>query len=154
MSMAKMMVMGRLGADPDTRQLPSGSTMLRFRMATSEKHKQPDGSYGETTQWHQLVAYSPVAERLGPYLRKGMMVYVEGPLRSNKWTTRDGVERLDWQVVVQRLEFCERRGAHQAGQDYPPPAKAEMYQGQPPAKKQSDVQAMGYEGADPDEIPF
>lgn len=126
MSLCKAMVMGRLGRDPDVRQTQSGVAVLKFSLATSEFSKDGKGGFNQSTQWHNVVAFRDQAERWGPNLRKGQMVYVEGPLRSEKWTDRDGIERVTWSLHAQKLEFCERRDQSQTGA---PPPGAQMYTG-------------------------
>jgi single-strand DNA-binding protein len=128
MSLCRMFVMGRLGADPEYKTTRSGQPLLKMRIATGDRRRVKDGEWEDFTQWHSATCWGKLADRYNGMLRKGQMVHIEGPLRSNKWTGTDGQERTFWEVDVRNLEFCERKdisqGDHRTGA---PPANAQMY---------------------------
>ena len=99
-----MILVGNLGADPESRSLPSGGEVVNLRVATSESWKDRDGNRQERTEWHQVVIFN---ENLGKvaksYLRKGSKVYLEGQLQTRKWTDQSGNDRYSTEVVLQRF---------------------------------------------------
>ncbi len=97
------MLIGRLGAQPETKQLANGSAMARFSLATSESYKNDKGERVEETQWHSLIAWGKVAEIAGKYLSKGKEVAIEGKLVTRQYTDKEGVKRYSTEVVVSDL---------------------------------------------------
>ncbi|MDD1633185.1 MAG: single-stranded DNA-binding protein, partial [Methylococcaceae bacterium] len=90
----KVMLIGRLGADPEVRFLPSGGSVATIRLATSRRWKDKQtGERKEETEWHRVVFFSRLAEIAGEYLKKGSQVYVEGRIRTQKWQGQDGQDR-------------------------------------------------------------
>ncbi|MGH8264587.1 MAG: single-stranded DNA-binding protein, partial [Steroidobacteraceae bacterium] len=81
----KVILIGHLGADPETRAMPSGMTVANLRMATTESFKDKSGEWQERTEWHNVALFGRMGEVAGEYLRKGSQVYVEGRLRTRKW---------------------------------------------------------------------
>lgn len=107
----KAIVVGNLGADPETRYMPSGGAVTEIRIATSESWKDKDsGDQKERTEWHRVVAYGRLAEIMGEYLKKGRQVYVEGALRTEKWTDRDGNERYTTKIIAREMQMLGGRG--------------------------------------------
>ncbi|NNF61772.1 MAG: single-stranded DNA-binding protein [Gammaproteobacteria bacterium] len=107
----KVILVGNLGADPETRYSPNGSAVTRISVATSEQWRDKDsGEQKERTEWHKVVFFSRLAEIAGEYLRKGSQVYVEGNLRTNKWQDRDGNDRYTTEVIAREMQMLGGRG--------------------------------------------
>jgi single-strand DNA-binding protein len=114
----KVILIGNLGADPETRAMPSGSTVANLRIATSESWRDKQtGEQQERTEWHRVAFFGRLAEVAGEYLRKGSQVYVEGSLRTRKWQDKQGNERYstDAAAGVAR-QPVEHRGPRRAAQ--------------------------------------
>ena len=109
MSVNKVILVGRLGADPESRATPSGLQVSNLRIATNHVAYDRDGGKNESTEWHRVVFFGRQAEVAEQYLRKGSQVYVEGRLRTNKYTDRDGIERYATEVVGERLQMLGGR---------------------------------------------
>ena len=106
----KVILVGNLGADPETRYMPSGSAVTNIRIATSESWKdKTSGEQQERTEWHNVVFFGRLAEIAAEYLRKGSQVYVEGSLRTRKWEGKDGVERYTTETVANEMQMLGGR---------------------------------------------
>ena len=100
----KVILVGNLGADPESRSLPSGSEVVNLRVATSENWKDKDGNRQERTEWHRVTIFNENLGRVAKnYLRKGSKVYLEGQLQTRKWTDQAGVEKFSTEVVLQNF---------------------------------------------------
>ena len=108
----KVLLIGRLGADPDTGTLASGKRFANLRLATSEKWKK-DGETQERTEWHSIVAYDRLAEIMEEYLRKGSLVYIEGKLNTRKWTDKEGKDRYSTEIVARDMQMLGGKSAPQ-----------------------------------------
>ncbi len=104
MSLNKVMVFGRLGNDPEAKQIPSGTTVCNFSVATSEKYKGRDGNLKETTEWHKIVVWGKQAENCAKYLKKGRTVFVEGKLQTRSWDD-NGSKRYATEIVASDVKF-------------------------------------------------
>jgi single-strand DNA-binding protein len=100
MSVNKVILIGRLGKDPETRYMTSGEAVTNATLATSETWKDKSGEKQERTEWHNLVFYRRLAEIAGEYLKKGSQIYVEGKLQTRKWQDKDGKDRYTTEIVV------------------------------------------------------
>ena len=106
----KVILVGNLGADPETRAMPSGSTVTNIRIATTESWKDKNtGDQQERTEWHSIAFFGRLAEIAGEYLNKGSQVYVEGKLRTRKWQDREGNDRWTTEVVANELQMLGGR---------------------------------------------
>lgn len=101
----KVQIIGRLGKDPEVKQ----GSVTTFSVATDESYTDRNGQRVERTEWHNIVTYGRVAELCGQYLGKGSLVYVEGKLRTRKWTDRDGHDRYTTEVNADRVQFLDRK---------------------------------------------
>jgi single-strand DNA-binding protein len=111
MSVNKVILLGNLGADPEFNMLPSGDTVMNFRMATSMRwNDKATGEKKEETEWHRITVFGKAAEALSQYLKKGRQVYVEGRLRTRKYTDKDGVERYATEIVANTVQLVGGRG--------------------------------------------
>ena len=104
----KVMIIGSLGRDVDLRQTPSGSPVANFTVATDESYTQRDGQRVEATEWHRVTVFGKTAENCSRFLAKGSLVYVDGRIRSRKWTDQAGVERTVTEINADRVVFLDR----------------------------------------------
>ena len=143
MSVNKVILVGRLGRDPEVRYLPNGEAVANFGVATSEQWKDRNGERQERTEWHNITMYRRLAEIAGDYLRKGQEVYIEGKIQSRKYTGKDGVERTAYDIIASEMKMIGGKGdSSSAVQDEPKP--------QPVQREQSSAHAVD-DGLD---IPF
>ena len=107
----KVILVGNLGADPETRYMPSGSAVTNLSLATSETWKDKQtGEQKERTEWHKVAMFNRLAEIAAEYLRKGSQVYIEGKLRTRKWQDRDGNDRYTTEVIADEMQMLGGRG--------------------------------------------
>src|SRR2546429_2910805 len=107
----KVIIIGNLGADPETRAMPSGTTVANLRVATSESWcVKQTGEQQERTEWHRVALFGRLAEIAGEYLRKGSQVYIEGSLRTRKWQDKQGNERYSTEIIGNDLQMLGGRG--------------------------------------------
>jgi single-strand DNA-binding protein len=112
----KVILIGNLGADPETRAMPSGTTVANLRVATSESWRdKQSGEQQERTEWHRVALFGRLAEIAGEYLRKGSQVYIEGSLRTRKWQDKQGKDRYSTEIVGNDLQMLGGRGGAGAG---------------------------------------
>ncbi len=138
----KVILIGNLGADPDTRYMPSGSAVTNIRIATSESWKdKQSGDQQERTEWHNIAFFGRLAEIAAEYLRKGSQVYVEGRLRTRKWQDKQGNDRYTTEIVANEMQMLgSRQGAGAPAMTGSPPQSS-----QPSAPSSDDFD---------DDIPF
>ena len=110
-SVNKVILIGNLGSDPESRTMPSGDMVVNFNIATSERWTGKDGNKEEKTEWHRIVAFRKLAEICSEYLFKGKQVYIEGRLQTRKWEDREGVTRYTTEVVADQMVMLGRRGS-------------------------------------------
>lgn len=104
----KVILVGNLGNDPETKALPSGSTVTNINVATSEQWKDKQtGERKEKTEWHRCSAFNKLAEIIGQYARKGGKVYIEGSLRTRKWQAQDGSDRYSTEIVISEFQMLD-----------------------------------------------
>jgi single-strand DNA-binding protein len=101
----KVILIGRLGADPEVKYLTNGTTVANFRMATTENRLNKSGEKTTFTEWHRIVAFGRLAEICGEYLNKGKQVYVEGRLRTRSWEDKDGNKRWSTEIVATQMQM-------------------------------------------------
>jgi single-strand DNA-binding protein len=107
----KVILIGNLGADPETRSMPSGMTVANIRVATSESWKdKQSGEQKERTEWHHVALFGRLGEIAGEYLRKGSQVYIEGALRTRKWQDKDGRDRYTTEIIASDMQMIGGRG--------------------------------------------
>lgn len=146
----KAILIGNLGADPETKYAPSGSAVTRLSVATSEQWKDRNtGEQQEKTEWHKVVMFNKLAEIAAEYLRKGSKVYIEGRIQTRKWQGQDGVDRYTTEIVANEMQMLDSRGGGGGEFSQRPPAQK---QGQQPAP-QADQGGASDTDFD-DDIPF
>jgi single-strand DNA-binding protein len=112
-SVNKVIIVGALGRDPETRYTPGGDAVTNLSVATSEQwNDKATGKKKELTEWHRIVFYRKLAEIAGEYLKKGSQVYIEGKLHTRKWTDKEGVERYTTEIVADAMQML---GSRQGG---------------------------------------
>jgi len=122
----KVILIGNLGADPETRAMPSGTTVANLRIATSESWRDKQtGEQQERTEWHRVALFGRLAEIAGEYLRKGSQVYIEGSLRTRKWQDKQGNERYSTEIIGNELQMLGGRGGAGGGAAAPAGGSAE-----------------------------
>jgi single-strand DNA-binding protein len=109
-SVNKVIIVGNLGKDPETRYMPSGDAMTNITVATTDTWKDKQGEKQERTEWHRVVFFGKLAEIAGEYLKKGRAVYVEGALRTRKWQGQDGQDRYTTEIVASEMQMLGGRG--------------------------------------------
>ncbi len=124
----KVILIGRLGADPEVRYTPDGAMVTTFRLATDEQWKDKSGERTQRTEWHRVVAFRKLAEICGSYLSKGRMVYVEGRLQTRSWEDKEGQKRFTTEVVASNMQILDRGPSkdQEAGADDRIPGTAVM----------------------------
>lgn len=114
----KVILVGNLGNDPETRYMPSGDAVTNISVATTESWKDKQtGEQKEKTEWHRVVMFRRLGEIAAEYLRKGSQVYIEGKLRTNKWKDRDGNDRYTTEIIADEMQMLGGRGGAGGG-DY------------------------------------
>ena len=156
-SVNKVILVGNLGADPETRYMPNGDAVANIRLATTESWKdKASGEKKEITEWHRVVFYRKLAEIVGQYLKKGSAVYVEGRIRTRKWQDKEGQERYTTEIEASEMQMLGGRsggGAPSSGgeAEYGGSMPSSAPSGAPraaPAKKSPSFDDMD------DNIPF
>jgi single-strand DNA-binding protein len=113
----KVILVGNLGADPETRYTANGGAITNIRLATSESWKDKQtGENQERTEWHRVVLFGKLGEIAGEYLKKGRQVYIEGSLRTNKYTDKDGIERYSTDIVANEMQMLGGPGGGGGGE--------------------------------------
>ncbi|TWH63857.1 single-strand DNA-binding protein [Azomonas agilis] len=164
----KVILLGHVGGDPETRYLPNGNAVTNITLATSDSWKDKQtGQAQERTEWHRVVFFGKIAEIAGEYLKKGAQVYVEGRLQTRKWQGQDGQDHYTTEIVVDQQGTLQLLGGSKAGNDqsqtggHAPPPKQAPPKSAPPQNtnqrvRQPPVQQPlpDYDNFDDDSIPF
>jgi single-strand DNA-binding protein len=102
----KVILIGRLGADPEVRYMPNGGAVTNLRLATNDGYKDKNtGQFVENTEWHRVVLFNKLAEVAGQYAQKGKLLYIEGRIRTNKWQDQSGQDRYTTEIVANEMQF-------------------------------------------------
>ncbi|WAR43848.1 single-stranded DNA-binding protein [Methylomonas rapida] len=149
----KVMLIGRLGADPEIRYMPSGDPIATIRLATTRRWRDRNtNERKEETEWHRVVFFSGLAKTVGEYLKKGSQVYVEGRIRTQKWQGQDGQDRYTTEIVADAMNMLDSRSGGTASySDNTPPANS--YDNRPSAPAGPQSAPPAYDDFD-DDIPF
>jgi single-strand DNA-binding protein len=154
----KVILVGNLGADPETRAMPSGSTVANLRIATSESWRDKQtGEQQERTEWHRVALFGRLAEVAAEYLKKGSQVYIEGSLRTRKWTDKQGQERYSTEIIGNDMQMLGGRAGGGGGAGSGGGASAGERAGgaAPPAYAEESSGGGSARGEDfDDDIPF
>ena len=107
----KVILVGRLGKDPEMRSTPNGNTLAKFTIATDERFTDKNGEKQERTEWHNITAWGKLGEICGQYLRKGKLVYIEGSIRTDSWDDKEsGQKRYRTEIVANTMKMLDRKG--------------------------------------------
>lgn len=163
----KVMIIGRLGRDPELRYTQSGSPICNLNIATDESYTDRDGNKVDRAEWHRVVVFQRAAENCAQYLGKGSLVYVEGNLQTRKWQDQQGQDRYTTEIRAQRVQFLDRRnaadgGGEQGGYAGPKRPAGGQMSGRPQQQRQQprqdDYEDMGpafpSEASGMDDVPF
>jgi single-strand DNA-binding protein len=155
----KVILIGNLGADPEVRYMPSGGAVCTVSLATSTTWKDKEtGNPQEKTEWHRVVFFRRLAEIVGEYLKKGSKIFVEGSLRSRKWTDKNGQERYTTEVIANDMQMLDSKGGgfgFDGDMGSPPPIGTLNNNAASSASSQSDVSSEQEADAfQDDDIPF
>lgn len=151
-SVNKVIIVGNLGKDPETRYAPSGDAVTNIVVATTETWKdKTSGEKREATEWHRVVFFGKLAEIAGQYLKKGSQVYLEGKLKTRKWQDKDGQDRFTTEINADEMKMLGIKGDGQQQEGQRP----QQTQQRPPAntQRQPQGQAGGFSDFE-DSIPF
>jgi single-strand DNA-binding protein len=162
----KVILIGNLGQDPDTRYTPNGSAVVNLNLATDESYKdRQSGQLVPKTEWHRVVMFGKLAEIAGQYLRKGSKVYIEGKLQTRKWQNKEGQDVYTTEVVVDingQMQMLDSRGGDGGGASQGAPAGRPQQASQAaPQSQPQNQQPQNSQGSMPepiddfdDDIPF
>ncbi len=158
-SVNKVILIGNLGRDPETRYMPDGGAITNISVATTEAWKDKNGEKQEKTEWHRVAFFGKLAEIAGEYLKKGSQVYVEGRLQTRKWQDKEGVDKYTTEIVADRMQMLgSRQGMGGGGADREAPADRESASARgagAAAAKPAAAKAAGGKFDDfEDDIPF
>lgn len=121
----KALLIGRLGKDPEVRYTKAGGAVANFSVATTSTWKDGQGQKQEATEWHDIVAWGQKADFANDYLKKGMLIYVEGRLQTTDWTDKENVKRYKTEIVANDIKFMEKRSDAQEATNTAPPMTAD-----------------------------
>ena len=149
-SLNKVILIGNLGKDPETRYMTNGDAVTNITIATSESWKDKQtGEKREATEWHRVVFYRKLAEIAGQYLKKGSQVYIEGSLKTEKWTDKEGVERYTTKITANEMKMLgSRQGMGAPSDDRQPRSGGDQGSSRPSAPAASNFNEFE------DDIPF
>lgn len=143
-SVNKVILIGNLGKDPETRYMANGDAVTTITLATTDAWKDKNGDKQSKTEWHRIVMYRKLAEIAGQYLKKGRTVYVEGRLETNKWTDKQNIERYTTQIIAEDMKMLGNRssvtGDESGSNSKPTPSEASA----------GDESDRGFDGMDND----
>jgi single-strand DNA-binding protein len=140
----KVMLIGRLGKDPELKYTPSGAAVATFNMATDESYKDKEGKMVEHTDWHRIVTWRKLAEICGQYLKKGSLVYIEGKLKTRSYDDKDGAKKYVTEIVADSMSML---GGKMEGRTESVPSPSD-------AVESSSMAAESPSSASNDDLPF
>ena len=144
----KVILIGRLGRDPECRYMPNGGAVCNFSIATTEIWKDQSGQKKERTEWHAITMYRKPAEIAAQDLKKGSLAYLEGKIQSRKYTGKDGIERTAYEIVCSEIKMLDSKSSGGAEQYTPAPQPTPQ-----PAQRQAPPRAAPQDDID-DDVPF
>ena len=148
-SVNKVIVVGNLGKDPESRFMPDGKAVCNFSVATTDTWKdKATGEKKEATEWHRISTFGRLAEICGEYLKKGSQVYIEGKLRTRKWQDKEGQDRYTTEIIADAMQMLASRSGMGSGDSREMREPAASAESRPPKKPAGQFQDMD------DDIPF
>jgi single-strand DNA-binding protein len=155
-SINKVIIIGNLGRDPETRYMPDGGAITNISVATTDKWKDKNGEMQEKTEWHRVAFFGKLAEIAGEYLKKGSQVYVEGRLQTRKWQDKDGADKYTTEIVANQMQMLGSRPGMGGGRGGEAPEASEGGSaggGARPASKPAAKSGGKFDDFE-DDIPF
>ena len=147
-SVNKVILIGRLGKDPEVRSIPSGKSVTKFTLATDDRFTDKSGEKQERTEWHNIETWDRLAEICGQYLRKGSLVYIEGSIRTESWDDKEtGVKKYRTKIVANTMQMLEKKGDEEGGYSGGGSSYRKAASTGAPASRGSEIE-------DDDEVPF
>ena len=139
----KVILIGRLGKDPEIRSTPSGTSVAKFTIATDDRWTDKSGEKQERTEWHNIVAWGKLAEICGQYLRKGKLVYIDGSIRTESWDDKEsGQKKYKTTIVADNMQMLDRKSDDEGGGSYAG------------ARKSSSTASAPQQMEEDEEVPF
>ena len=135
----KVILIGRLGQDPELKYTPSGAALLTLSVATNTSYKGQDGNYVEQTEWNRVVAWRNLAERIAKYAKKGNRLYVEGRLTTRSWDDQNGAKHYMTEVVADQIQLLESRSDGSGAPTSSPPPPADTHVAEPSPEEGDDL---------------
>ncbi len=142
-SVNKVIIIGRLGKDPDLRYAPSGTAIASFSVATNYNTKNSEGQWETKTEWHNITSFGRLAEFTGEYLKKGRQVYIEGMLRTRSWEDQNGQKHFRTEIMANDIQLLGSRAENESAETTEEPAA-------PAAEPEAEADAP----VEPDDLPF
>ncbi len=156
-SVNKVILIGNLGRDPETRYMPDGGAITNISVATTEQWKDKNGEKQEKTEWHRVAFFGKLAEIAGEYLKKGSQVYVEGRLQTRKWQDKDGQDKYTTEIIAEEMQMLggrEGMGSAPSGDEGEAPRRAAPAPRPAPTRQAAAPKSStGFDDMD-DDIPF
>ena len=151
----KVMIIGRLGRDPELRYSQSGSPVCTLNIATDESYTDNSGQKVEKAEWHRIVVFQKAAENCLQYLAKGSLVFIEGKLETRKWQEQQGQDRFVTEIKAQRVQFLDRKADGQSSQQQEGGRRQQGRRHAPPPSDYEDLgPAFPSEASGMDDVPF
>lgn len=153
----KVILIGRLGTDPEVRYTSNGGAVANFNVATNESWTDKSGQKQERTEWHRVVVWGKLAELCGQYLSKGRQAFIEGKLQTRDWTDKEGTKRYTTEVVAQNVQFLggsSEKGAGSNTSDFAPSSSNEFETQFAGGGEAAGGGAVGGSSGADDEVPF
>lgn len=147
-SVNKVILIGRLGKDPEVKYTPSGTPVAKFTLATDEVFKDRSGEQQKRTEWHSIVAWSKLAEICGQYLVKGKQVYIEGSIRSRQWEDQAGNKRTSYDIIAREMKMLGSRTDNERSSGPSPQVERPPVERPPASEPSSESEITD------DDIPF
>lgn len=135
----KVVLIGRLGKDPEVRYTPDGTMVTNFTLATDEQRKDKNGEKIQRTEWHKIVTWGKLAEICGNYLVKGKLVFVEGRIQTRSWEDKEGVKRYTTEIIASNMQMLDSKGQHKTGET---------------SQEETDAATINDGNAPLDDVPF
>lgn len=150
-SVNKVILVGNLGADPEIRALESGQKVARLSLATNRSYNNRDGQRVDETEWHRVEVWGRLAEIAEKYLNKGRTIYIEGRIRTRKWTDQNNIEKYSTEIVGETLTML---GNREDARPAPQPQANQPLQSAPPTSQPAPTQPVAAPAAEEDDLPF
>lgn len=143
----KAQIIGRVGKDPEVRYLPNGDAVANLSVATTETWKDKNGNKQESTEWHRVNFFGKLAEIVGEYVKKGALIYVEGKIKTRKWTDKDGIDKYQTEITANEMKMLGSKSDTGQSESSQPAPRANQAR-QSPASTNNNVADLD------DDIPF